>query len=118
MGATVILTAAWLVLVSPVPIDGDTLKADNVVVRLFGVDAPEKGEPGAAEATEALRTLVKGETLVCLPKGVSWGRVVALCRRLRDGLDIAMELRCRGLVVDVPSFDVTGRYAQPRCVLP
>ena len=38
-------------------IDGDTLKIEGVKprIRLFGVDAPEKGERGAQEATDALK---------------------------------------------------------------
>ena len=45
-------------------IDGDTLKIRGKdgpeSVRLIGIDAPEVGRPGAAEATEALRALTNG----------------------------------------------------------
>jgi endonuclease YncB( thermonuclease family) len=41
-------------------VDGDTIAIDGVRTRLFGIDAPERGQPSAAEATEHLRRLVGG----------------------------------------------------------
>ena len=75
-------------------IDGDTIDicigASCVRVRLCGIDAPERGEPGGAEATQALRTLVARETVRCVPVGqdticddrsraTNRGRLVAQC---------------------------------------
>lgn len=44
-------------------IDGDTFETASRKnpVRLANVDAPEKGQPGAAKATEDLRKLIQGE---------------------------------------------------------
>ncbi len=44
-------------------IDGDTFETASRKnpVRLANVDAPEKGQPGAGKATEALRNLIQGE---------------------------------------------------------
>ncbi len=44
-------------------IDGDTFETASRKnpVRLANVDAPEKGQPGAGKATEALRKLIQGE---------------------------------------------------------
>jgi len=44
-------------------IDGDTFKTASRKnpVRLANVDAPEKGQPGSAKATEALRKMIEGE---------------------------------------------------------
>lgn len=43
-------------------IDGDTLALENgEKVRLIGIDAPEKGEAGYAEAKEFLRQAVEGK---------------------------------------------------------
>ncbi len=44
-------------------IDGDTFETASRKnpVRLANVDAPEKGQPGAAKATDALRKLIQGE---------------------------------------------------------
>ena len=50
--------------------DGDTIKVkwDTQVtsVRLLNIDTPERGEPGFAEATEHLRSLLAGATAVML----------------------------------------------------
>lgn len=62
--------------------DGDTLTVqrgrDQIQVDLHGMDAPEEGQPGWAEATAALRQLVlrKAVKLVVIGKDPS-GRVVA-----------------------------------------
>jgi endonuclease YncB( thermonuclease family) len=44
-------------------IDGDTFETASRKnpVRLANVDAPEKGQPGAGRATQALRNLIQGE---------------------------------------------------------
>lgn len=46
-------------------IDGDTFKTAGRKnpVRLANVDAPERGEPGGAAATERLRRLIQGEAV-------------------------------------------------------
>ena len=50
-------------------IDGDTFETASRKhpVRLANVEAPEKGEPGATKATQALRQLIQGEevTIEC-----------------------------------------------------
>ncbi len=47
-------------------IDGDTFETASRrnPVRLANVDAPEKGQPGAGKATEALRKLIHGEEVI------------------------------------------------------
>jgi endonuclease YncB( thermonuclease family) len=47
-------------------IDGDTFKTSRrkYAVRLANVDAPEKGRPGAKQATEALRKMIEGKEVV------------------------------------------------------
>jgi endonuclease YncB( thermonuclease family) len=93
--AIMILTFLFVCL-SPVAIDGDTLRCavSEQRVRLFGVDTPERGSPNYAEATRALQARIAGG-LMCEPKGTSYNRIVALCRnasgedvgerQLRDG---------------------------------
>lgn len=45
--------------------DGASLLVGQVPVRLLGVAAPGRLEPGGPEATEALRRIVQGRTLRC-----------------------------------------------------
>lgn len=44
-------------------IDGDTFETASRKnpVRLANVNAPEKGQPGSAKVTEALRKMIQGE---------------------------------------------------------
>jgi endonuclease YncB( thermonuclease family) len=67
-------------------IDGDTLAVGADRVRLFGIDAPERGQPchdggdcGAA-ATAFLVNLIDGRAVRCVQEDVDqYGRVVATC---------------------------------------
>jgi len=61
-------------------IDGDTFETATRKnpVRLANVNAPEKGQPGAAKATQALRDLIQGEeVLVDTVARDQFGRSVA-----------------------------------------
>jgi len=61
-------------------IDGDTFETDarKKPVRLANVDAPEKGEPGAAGATRRLRGLIGGQEVRVQTKARDkYGRSVA-----------------------------------------
>lgn len=71
-------------------VDGDTVwvttsdaAAPPIVVRIEGIDAPERCQPGGAEATEALTTLALGRAVVLQVKARDdHGRLIA--RLLRD----------------------------------
>ena len=74
-------------------IDGDTFETARRVhpVRLANVDAPEKGQPGGAGATEALRKLIGGkEVSVDTVARDSYGRSVANVRVGRQSVNKAM----------------------------
>jgi len=61
-------------------IDGDTFETASRKhpVRLANVDAPEKGQPGAAKATQALKNLIQGkEVIIDTVARDSYGRSVA-----------------------------------------
>ena len=53
-------------------IDGDMFEMAKrkIHVCLANVDAPEKGQPGAGKATEALRKLIQGEKVIIHAVGV------------------------------------------------
>lgn len=74
-------------------IDGDTFKTDRRThpVRLANVDAPEKGQPGAARATEELRKLVEGkEVAIDTVARDTYGRAVANVKIGRQSVNKAM----------------------------
>ncbi len=47
-------------------VDGDTFWLDSrdVSIRVWGLDAPERGQPGGAEATAVLTRMIAGEQLI------------------------------------------------------
>ena len=78
-------------------IDGDTIEYSSENLRLFGIDAPEKGQPckrnnapydcGAA-SKQHLEFLLSGTKVDCVKKNKDkWGRHIALCTA--DGEDIS-----------------------------
>lgn len=94
-------------------IDGDTLvveaRGSAMHVRIAGIDAPERGQPGYAEATRALESLVVGKALVLDWSGITgrqkvfgvpvdpFGRVLA---RVRVGeLDVGQWMLDHGYAV-------------------
>lgn len=67
--------------------DGDTLKLNGTVYRLWGIDAPEvkqgcpDGWPAGRMATTRLLQLIQGKTINCEAKDTDrYGRTVAICR--------------------------------------
>jgi len=66
-------------------IDGDTFVVNRRIggtnlVRLAGVDAPERYQFGGRAATNKLRGMIGGKTVTVKPVGRSYGRVVANVR--------------------------------------
>lgn len=109
-----ILTGALFLCQLPATTDGDTIRCDQgrgQRVRVFGIQAPERTDPGGPASTQAMRQLVTGHTLTCTIRGPdSYSRKVALCR-LEDGTDIAAEMVRLGQAVDWPKFS-GGRYGR------
>lgn len=111
-----ILASVLFVCQAPATTDGDTIRCDQgrgQRVRLFGIQSPERADPGGPAATAAMRALVTGQTLTCTIRGPdSFNRKVALCR-LPDGRDIAAEMVRQGQAVDWPKFS-HGLYGSVR----
>ena len=63
--------------------DGDTIVVGKQAIRLNGIAAPERNEPGGNEATAYMRQLVLGKLLNCMDNG-KWthDRLVAVCHLL------------------------------------
>ncbi len=79
-------------------VDGDTLRLHGlpVAVRLWGLDAPERGQKGAERATAALGALAQGQSLSCRIRDIDrYGRIVGQCH-LPDGRDLAATLIAAG----------------------
>jgi endonuclease YncB( thermonuclease family) len=77
-------------------VDGDALRVDGVTYRLWGIDAPEAGQPRAdgwpagRAASEHLRALSRDRQVSCEPRSVDrYGRTVALC--CADGRDLGSD---------------------------
>jgi endonuclease YncB( thermonuclease family) len=104
-------------------VDGDTLWVCDATachkIRICGIDAPEKGEPGYYESAEALRKLVEGKAVRCVQVGngtpcdgrskpTNHDRIVAQC--FADGADIASRMVEQGLACDWVKFS-GGAYS-------
>ncbi len=114
------LVMAIIVVVTSV-IDGDTFRAllgnELVKVRLYGVNAPERGMKCYGEAKEALeRSLKSTATLVPLGKGI-YGRVIAI---VNNGTrDVGQMLIEKGLALPYPYpppnrayFGIASKYIE------
>lgn len=77
-------------------LDGDTIRLDGATYRLWGIDAPEKGQwcgsyPAGITAEGTLQHLMRGATVTCEARTTDrYGRTVALCRANGEDLGAAM----------------------------
>ncbi len=76
--------------------DGDTIKQNGTIYRLWGIDAPETKQwcgdyPAGTQATATLTRLMKNKAVVCEPRATDrYSRTVALCRA--NGDDVGREM--------------------------
>ena len=91
--------------------DGDTFHGAGQTIRLWGIDAPERGAPPGDTATDFLAALLeKGVPLTCWRVETDhYGRTVARCETAR-GEDLACELVRLGVAQDWPRYS-RGFYA-------
>jgi endonuclease YncB( thermonuclease family) len=112
-------------------VDGDTFwvcgAAACTKIRLCGIDAPEKGTPGAKEATAALAALVSGKSVRCVQVGggtpcdgrskpTSYDRIVAQC--FAGGADVSAPLVEHGNACDWTGFSggaYSNGYPERQC---
>ena len=93
--------------------DGDTIEVDDVPIRLNGLAAPERDEPGGPEATAMMQRIVHqaGGRLRCELTGeTSYDRQIGVCFTLA-GQDIAALMVAQGVARDCPRYS-GGRYQQ------
>lgn len=87
-------------------IDGDTIVLQGISprIRVWGLDAPERSQPGGPAATAAMRQLVAGQQLDCRQRDIDrYGRIVAQCF-LPDGRDITAEMIRMGVATEYCYF--------------
>ena len=75
-------------------VDGDSLYLAGVKpqIRLWGVDAPERDEPGFNAARNALKQLVVKQNIHCRQQDIDkYGRIVARCRLAAQGVIISKQ---------------------------
>jgi endonuclease YncB( thermonuclease family) len=92
--------------------DGDTLRCHGgPVVRLGGVDAPERSQPGGVEAWVALRALIQARILDCVRVATDrYGRAVATCAHPMVPGDVGAAMVLAGHAWDYVAYS-RGRYA-------
>jgi endonuclease YncB( thermonuclease family) len=104
-------------------IDGDSLRLNNVELRLKGIDAPEyrqmckdsKGQdyPCGRIARRALAELVQEHDVACAETGKDrYGRSLAICRLKGEDTDIAAEMVRQGMAVAFGDFDMLETQAK------
>lgn len=91
--------------------DGDTFYCrTGEAVRIWGIDAPEMNTRAGPPSGAALRAMLTGRVLVCLPRGRSYRRIVARC--FLHNQDIAWPMVRGGWAHDWPRYS-SGFYRLP-----
>ena len=91
-------------------VDGDTfwISTAGTSIRVWGLDAPETGQPGGLRATAALKQLIAGQTLSCRQRDIDrYGRFVGQCI-LPDGRDITAAMIASGTASEYCHY--SGNY--------
>lgn len=90
-------------------VDGDTFHCTSgLKIRVAGINAPDRGEHGYADARNALADLIFDRTVSCDPTGTTYDRIAAIC--YLDGEDIGAAMVALALARDCPRYS-GGRYA-------
>jgi endonuclease YncB( thermonuclease family) len=84
-------------------IDGDTVQVARKIdgsnfVRLSGVNAPEKNQPGGKKATNILSGMIGGETVTMRPEARDkYGRIVATIIFNRENINKKLKKKLQKL---------------------
>ena len=94
-------------------IDGDTIRIDNIKIRLLGIDAPDKGKDPQSvfyvPAQEVLANFIGQKKITCRPTGdKSYDRIVAIC--FLGKIDLSAHMVEQGYAVDWYNYS-KGAYA-------
>ncbi|MFV9876198.1 MAG: thermonuclease family protein [Rickettsiales endosymbiont of Dermacentor nuttalli] len=96
-------------------VDGDTIKIDNIRIRLYGIDAPERHQVCYNKKTQKpyncgltakqeLKHIIQGKKVSCHKKSIDkYNRIIAICY-VDDSIDIARELVKKGLALAYTKF--------------
>lgn len=116
---------------SAIPTSGDDILVAGVSIRLCGIDAVERGEPGHDAAVQFLRSLTVYETVRCVPVGegticdalskpTSYHRVIAQCfiddMDMGGDVDLAGEMVRAGYACAWPKFSGDHYISPGACV--
>lgn len=94
-------------------IDGDTIEIGGVSVRLKGIAAPERAEPGSSEATEALRRMIGDHEVRCELTGErTRNRAVGYC--FAGGRDLNGAMVRGGWALSCPRYSQRYIGLEPR----
>lgn len=95
-------------------IDGDTIELGTKIIRLYGIDAPEKNQPCVKNkqeyncgnaSKEHLKFIISGLNVSCEKKGNGgWGRELGLCRA--DSEDIGRLMVKHGWAVAYRKYSI------------
>jgi len=90
-------------------VDGDTFLIGKTRVRVWGNNTPERDECGYGEAAHALRSLLKGEAVLCRVAYLdAFGRSVGRCTV--KGRDVGASMVGNGYSRDMPRYS-DGYYS-------
>lgn len=93
-------------------IDGDTIEVEGVRVRLFGIDADERGSTAGKIASGMLVLIVRDRPVECVKEDVDrYGRLVATCwvKGEQATVDVAAQMVAEGYATAYRRF--SDRYA-------
>jgi hypothetical protein len=104
--------------------DGDTFTMESgsgkVRVRICGIDAPERGQPGYGQAAGVLSNMIEGKTLHCLQVGEGTvcdaGRSRPATRRQGCCADLLLSPIARAWITSPPSCSLGGRMSSVKRV--